>query len=441
MNAKIIQIADDARTDPKIVRLVAPGYEPITPTFTYLVSDGAHDRYFTQVNGPNRNLSQFSPSPFASTTLSQMLALVENRGYTRDSLVSDLRFYEAEVLAKIGEDDRPQSPYDRPVTGTQWRTATGREVQRYLQLDTAEDQADEVARRIGELAQSGDAGVPVLVNNDILNHHILVAGATGSGKSHLLSNLSHIAAELGRAVVLSDHKPDHQDHHRPNPEARHPRGFTLKEPDPDPRGFTPDDTSAGPHVRYWKLDPADRSEHATQLSVKAINLDTEMLAATIFHRKGEETQAETFATIADAFAADRKARSETWTIHELVRYVAGTDPKVLESKVTGGNVKFNTGTVNAIKRRMLPASVRSRIPSFLDAEESKSGGYRPRPTAKAEIDRVFQPGLNVIRITTATAADTASSSRTCSTAVRPDARGSSRNPTPRNDCSTRRCRS
>ena len=382
----LIQIADDARTDPKIVRLVEPGDRPIIPMFTYLVSEDGADRYFIQVNTPNRNLSQFSPSPFASTTLSQMLALVENRGYTREALVSDLRLYEAEVLAKIDGRDRPEPAYDRPVTATTWRTATGPEVQRYLQLTTAPAGAIEADRRIGELAQSGETAVPVLVTADTLDHHILVAGATGSGKSHLLSNLSHIAADMGRAVVLFDHKPDHQDHHRENPGARHPRGLALE-------GITD-----VPRVRYWTLDPTDRSTLAKQLTVKAMDLDGEILAGTIFHKKGEEVQAKTFATIADAFSAERKARGDSWTIRELIQYVRGTDTKALESKLNDGNIRLHTGSVNAIKRKLLPASIRARVPSFIDTEETAPGGSRRRPTTKAEIDRVFQPGVNVIRI-------------------------------------------
>ena len=386
MSSKLIQIADEAGTDPKIARLVGPGEDRIIPMFTYLMSEEKDRRYFVQVNAPNRNISRFSPGPFKSTTLSQMLALIEDRGYTRESLVSDLRYYEAEMLAKISANDEPEPPYDRPATATRWRVAGSREVQRYLQLTTAGNADEEVGMRIGELAQSGDTAVPVLVNARTLDHHILVAGATGSGKSHLLSNLAHIGANLGRAVVLFDHKPDHQDHHHPNREARHPRGFALGE------------TTTVPRVRYWKLDPADRSPLATQLSVKAADLNTEMLAATIFHRKGEEIQAETFATITDLFSTERKARSQTWTINNLIEYVRRTDVKVLESKVSDASIKFNTNTVNAIKRKLLPASIRMRVPSFLDASPPQSGGQQPKTTTKAEIDRVFEPGLSVIRI-------------------------------------------
>ena len=312
MSTKLIQIADEARTDPKIVRLLEPGNEDIIPMFTYLVSEGPGCRYFIQVNAPNRNLSQFSPGPFKSTTLSQMLALVEDRGYTRESLVSDLRYYEADMLAKINGEDKPEPPYDRPVTATTWRMARSHEIQRYLQLTTAGNANEEISMRIGELAQSGETAVPILVNSHTLDHHILVAGATGSGKSHLVSNLAHIGANLGRAVVLFDHKPDHQDHHRPNPEARHPRGFAH------------DDAETGPSVRYWTLDPADRNRDATRLSVKAMDLEAEMIAGAIFHRNGEDNQAETFATITDAFGADKKARCEPWTIHDLIRYVQQT---------------------------------------------------------------------------------------------------------------------
>ena len=389
MTHRIIQIADDARTDPKIVRLVAPGDQELVPLFTYLMSADGDDRYFVQISTPNRNLSQFSPSPFSSTTLSQMLALVDDeRGYTRDSLVSDLRYYEAELVAKIDADDQPQIAYDRPVTGTRWHIARSDEVQRYLKLDRAETPTDETSRRIGQLAQSGDTPVPVLLNRDTLNHHVLVAGATGSGKSHLLSNISHIAADLGRAVILFDHKPDHQDHHRPNPEARSPRGFALE-------GMTD-----VPRVRYWTLDPRDQgpNRRSKQLTVRAMDLETDILAATIFHRKGEENQAETFATMADIFADHRRNKGERWTIHDLVRFVKASDANAITAQAgEGANIKFSTNTVRAIKSKLL--RTRGRVPSFLDARPETPTDPRRRPAAGAEIDRVFRPGLNVIRIT------------------------------------------
>ena len=56
------------------------------PLFTYLISESDGQEFFLQVATPNRNLSRFSPGPFDTIALSQMLALMENTGYSKDAL-------------------------------------------------------------------------------------------------------------------------------------------------------------------------------------------------------------------------------------------------------------------------------------------------------------------------------------------------------------------
>ena len=237
---RLVQIADDHVTDTAIVRLITTGHTELIPLFTYLIAEAAPDPFFLQVVTANRNLSRFSPQPLDTISLSQMLALIEGRGYSTDAIVANISYYEAEINAIIDpSSNKASTAYIRPTTGTIHRLAETDEIVQHLDLPSYVG----THRRIGTLARSGDAEVPINASDRILDHHILVAGSTGSGKSHLLSNISHAASSGGRSVVLFDHKPDHQHHHVKNSDAQFPQAYDLN-------GSNPGATE----VHYWTLD-------------------------------------------------------------------------------------------------------------------------------------------------------------------------------------------
>ena len=309
-----------------------------------------------------------------------MLALVENTGYAKDAIVANISYYNASVEAIMGHDRKPATPFVRPTTGAINRLATTEQITKYLELPPVRGGQ----LRIGKLARSGDAEVTINPDERILNHHILVAGSTGSGKSHLLSNLAHNAAAMGRSIILFDHKPDHQDHHQENPDAEFRRAFSLNGTDPDLHA-----------VRYWTLDDADPNQNASVLGVRAQDLDPEILAGTIFYRPNEENQAEIFAHIAAAYRDDQGSHGQSWTVQDLIRYIADNNNSALASFLYGSNGgNLNRNTMDAVRRKMrLP----SRVPSFIDPQPRANVIGASRPTGN--IDDLFnKPGLQVIRV-------------------------------------------
>ena len=376
---QLIQIADDQNTDTGIVRLIGKGEDDLIPLFTYLISESEPNRFFLQVATANRNLSRFSPSPFDTISLSQMLALIEDHGYAKDAIVANITYYDATVEAII-RSGKPETPFIRPTTGTVSRPATTEEIVQCLGLP----QVRENDFRIGKLARSGEAEVPIHPSKSVLDHHVLVAGSTGSGKSHLLSNISHSAAAMGRCVIIFDHKPDHQNHHEENSEAQVRSAFSVDGQDPAKRP-----------VRYWTLDESDPNHSSKVLEVKAQDLDPEVLAGTIFYQPSEINQAETFAEIASAFATDQDSKGESWTIRELTLYIQNTSDGQLNNFLYGQNSasKVHGQTMRAIRSRL---SRPGRIPSFVDPKPKSDAMGQRRPTGN--IDEVFRPGLNVIRI-------------------------------------------
>ena len=377
---QLIQISDDQNTNTNIVRLVAKGEANLIEQFTYLISESESRQFFLQVATSNRNLSRFASGPFDTISLSQMLALLEETGYAKDAIVANITYYDATVQAVLDGVGRPETPFIRPTTGAISRLATSEEITSCLALPMLDD-----TRRIGRLARSGETEVPICPDERILNHHILVAGSTGAGKSHLLSNLSHTAA-MGRSIILFDHKPDHQNHHEENLDAeeRFRQAFTLNGDHPNTHA-----------VRYWTLDALDPNDNAVLLGVRAQDLDSEILAGTIFYRPGEENQAEIFAHIATSFATDQEERGNGWTIRDLAEYVRRNNKGQLERFLYGeGGGTIAPQTVQALKRKIqLPG----RIPSFIDPQPPASPTGQRRQTGN--ITGLFRnPGLNVIRV-------------------------------------------
>ena len=378
---QLIQLADDQNTDTSIVRLVGKGEDELIPLFTYLISESGNQRFFLQIATTNRNLSRFSPHPFDTISLSQMLALIEDRGYSKDAIVANITYYDAKIEAIIDADGKPDTPFIRPTTGAINRLASTEEIVRCLELPDGDGNDS----RIGKLARSGEAEVAINIDKRILDHHILAAGSTGSGKSNLLSNLAHVAAGMGRSIILFDHKPDHQDHHEVNthPDVQFPQSFSLNGQNP----------SQHP-VRYWTLDQNDPNPHSQMLVVRAQDLDPEILAGTIFYQSNEDNQAEIFAHIATNFAADRTEHQQNWTVWDLIKYIRNNDDGALRTFLYGsGGARLHGGTMGALRRKMDYAG---RVPSFIDSTPPSDIFGRRKKTAT--IDEVFKPGLNVIRI-------------------------------------------
>ena len=372
--SRLIQIADDQNTPTDIVRIVAEGEQDILPLFTYLISESQQQEpFFLQIATPNRNLSRFSPHPFDSISLAQMLSLLGDKGYATDAIVSNVTYYDAKVEAVV-RDGKPETAFIRPTTGAVCRLATTDEITANLELPAGGGEAT----RIGRLAQSGEAEVPIHVDKRVLDHHALVAGATGSGKSHLLSNLAHAAAAMDRCVILFDHKPDHQDHHERNKDAPHPKKFQL-------------DGKGKGGVRYWTLDHRDPNQRAKLISVSASDLDGAILAGTIFYHGGEENQAEVVEHIVSVFDDDKNGN---WTIRDLVSYIADKSRTEISKLLYGSSgSSIPQSTMNAIKRKIVSPG---RIPSFIDPRPPAGALGKRRKTAS--IDDMFKAGLNVIRI-------------------------------------------
>lgn len=385
---ELIQIGDDPRTPADVVRLVAPGSAPLIPMFSYLmVTDRVVDvvarNFLVQTSAPNRNLNRFSSGPLDTLPIAQIMALLEDRGYDREALVNEIRFYEAKVINRIGDEGDPEPALLRPTIGSTARIADANAIVGALALPQSEERDYRVAR----LNHQGDAIVPVELSESILDHHMLVAGSTGSGKSELLTNIAHVADAFERTIILFDHKPDHQNHHE----------LAEHLPAGDRRAFS--------SVDYYTFDENDPNRLARRIKVRAKDLPVELIAATVFHRNDESNMAEAFANIVEGFKAMESNQGRDWQIEEVIDWVRTKKSGEIKKALDDDQIPLLDQTVKAMQRRVY-RQASSRIPRFLRSTQSGKArrdtdvmGNPKTSREVATIEDLLSRGLKVIRIT------------------------------------------
>lgn len=169
-----------------------------------------HDKiWIGQIKSPNLNISTVSGiDPFNPTLIHTLLMSIQHPEIQLRMLDSTEKWMiylmgeynqSSEMLTMLRTRPKPPASViklDRDIT-----------VQ-ILNLPTLELRENQTTNAIGVLENADN--VPLCVNPQILNHHILVSGGTGSGKSNACANIIAQACEYGYCVILYDAKPDYR---------------------------------------------------------------------------------------------------------------------------------------------------------------------------------------------------------------------------------------
>ena len=139
---------------------------------------------------------------------------------------------------------------------------------------------------IGELMVADK--VPVTVRSSIFNHHIMVAGGTGSGKSNVAANLVAQAAGMKKCVIIHDAKPDYKKITAANSDSNVAKSWELAKR----YGLSPQ--AAANVVRVGFQGKCNEDEVDSVLTLSTMDFPKEVLAGIFFPRKGEELQYENF---------------------------------------------------------------------------------------------------------------------------------------------------
>lgn len=205
--------------------------------------------------------------------------------------------------------------------------------------------------------------LPITVDRWSATHHILIAGATGSGKTTLNFQLIKGAVAMGGAVVVFDHKPDYS---------------------------AVGDRSGNLRLVLGRSDEALPGE--APLSVPACRLDRGLLAQTLFYGPTEKLQAESCGTALDIFAKSQEdAGRQGWTLREFHAWLRDPETKGRLTNEEG----LDKRTLGAITRKLYGGSG-NRIPTFVDASISSLTG---RVNETFRFDELMEPGrVTVIRL-------------------------------------------
>jgi Helicase HerA, central domain len=372
-----IQFHDEVNSTSQIT-LLANDNSAQVPVMSYLITRSDDDvAYFSQIQEPTRWLNQNSQKRYDPASL-DAVQRIDRGEYGINAYFNLSQFYCAEILAEQQGVDAPISaPQTRPKAGSSHVLASSVDCLRFLSLP----EGHSIGRAAG-IRLADDAMLEIQINEEILRHHILSGGATGSGKSN--TNVKIIQAAQGEdfCSLVYDMKPDYSEINLPNDE---PMAVGS------PAGIQ--------NVEFWALGTADLRPNETAISVRASDLDPAKLAQVIFYRPGEELQQETAEQLISGYAELQNGHA--WSKIDFHNWLMAFPDAPAAEHAMPFRVTFNKQTFNAVRSKI---NRPGRIPPWIDAGALAPGrvfggaGRREEVAADQLFSRLMAGRVHVIRV-------------------------------------------
>ena len=166
--------------------------------------------WMAQVLEPQRNLPLLGLSRESPSEVSIFERILLGQ-IDKSIFLRQVYYYRLQLIGEVvKETGRLVSLRRRPRAGSIGSLAKEEAVRKALDLPAIDGQ-----NIVGRIHSTE---IPIAVDWAAFKQHILVAGATGSGKSNTVANLIKAAQSHGACVVIYDQKPDYQHIDRPNDE-------------------------------------------------------------------------------------------------------------------------------------------------------------------------------------------------------------------------------
>jgi uncharacterized protein DUF87 len=232
-----------------------------------------------QVVQPNRNHSAVG-SAYDNTVLHGLQ--LEFEGVSSQGAESH-QFWEVLILGHY-QDGEVQTLRHRPLPGAKVTKLGGEEVLLIVKTPQIEVGEDGKANVIGRMINADM--VPLCINRDIVRHHLMISGGSGSGKSNTAAEVIYHESRFGQCVIVYDAKPDYQMMDRPNTD----KTVTKCWPAFEEFGLGPCGIEDVMRVGFAGM--CDASQVDVVCGFQASDFDPEILAAILFPEKSDINQAE-----------------------------------------------------------------------------------------------------------------------------------------------------
>ena len=282
----MIVLHDSPNSDLKHIQAIA-GIEEGFALFDYVRIEQAHKSWIGQVIQPNRNISTVG-NPLDPTILHGLKLMQSNPDVQS---VESVQVFDILIL---GEYDGYQmlTSRIRPLPGATVTNLDAERINRVIGIPQKVEHADGSSNVIGELLNADQ--VPLCIDAPKLNHHVMIAGGTGSGKSNVAANMIEQAMKFDKCVLVHDAKPDYGLITSKNSDANVETVWERFHK----YGLTPH--SADDLVRVGFHGKCDLNRVDIVAGCRASDLSPSMLAGFFFPETSEQLQFEGFVSAADS---------------------------------------------------------------------------------------------------------------------------------------------
>ena len=286
----MIVLHDSPNSDLKHVQAMA-GIEEGFALFDYVRIEQADKSWIGQVIQPNRNISTVG-NPLDPTILHGLELMRSNPDVQS---VESVQVFDILIL---GEYDGYQmlTSRIRPLPGATVSELDVETTSRVIGIPPRKTLADGDSNVIGELINADT--VPLCIDSPTFNHHIMIAGGTGSGKSNVAANLIKQAVKFNRCVLVHDAKPDYGLMKKKNSDSNVETVWKRL----DKYGLVPH--PANDVIRVGFHGKCDPNRVDILAGCTASDLSPSMLAGFFFPETSEQLQFEGFAGAADSIEKD-----------------------------------------------------------------------------------------------------------------------------------------
>ena len=373
----MIVLHDEKSTDLSTLQTIADIDEGFA-LFDYVRIDQTGGvSWIGQIIQPNRNVSIVGGR--LDPTILHGLQLMQEHQNIQS--VRSVQVFDIQILGEY-DGSRMSSARLRPLPGSRVARLNAEDTINVINLPE-NNHSTEISNVIGELLNA--EGVPLCLDENKFNYHIMVAGGTGSGKSNVAANIIMQAVNYNKCVLIHDAKPDYEFVNRPNSDPNP----LVREMWTELSRYSISPKAASSVVRVGLHQKCNPDTIDIEIGFDASDFSASMLASLFFPSQGEANQYEAFAGAADTLqeqVRDNANSRSNYSVDDILNLVneridESTDPRIQVHPATGRAVLRKVNN----RRRSMP---------WLDSVGSTA---RRRTTGRLAAGRLNNPNQSTVQ--------------------------------------------